>query len=138
MTPDEESSACADPNAGRVRLPGRVEAFGYATSAATIAAIARPVSWRATRALLAAGIGLGVAPAAAIIPPHVPWALGALVGGAVVARRRATERYTLRALEAACPRCAGPLTTEPGRLMASRALHCTGCGLDSILHVGNG
>lgn len=124
--------------AARVRLQGRVEAFGFPTSVASIDAIARPASWRATRALLAAGIGLGVAPVAAIIPPHIPWALGALIGGAVVARRRATERHTLRSLDAKCPRCGSALSTEPGRLTATRALQCAACGLDSIMHVANG
>jgi hypothetical protein len=112
-----------------------VEVFGFAPTVAEIEAIARPVSWRATRALLAAGIGLGAAPVVAIVPPHLPWALGSLIGGAVIARKRATERYTLRSLDAKCPRCGEPLSTGPGRLAATRALHCDKCGLDSILHV---
>jgi hypothetical protein len=120
---------------GRVNLKGRVEAFGFASTEAGIDAIARPASWRATRALLAAGIGIGVAPVVAIVPPHIPWALGSLIGGAVFARKRATEHFTLRSLTAKCPRCAGPLSTDAGRLAATRQLHCDQCGLDSILHV---
>ncbi len=122
----------------RVNLKGRVEAFGFAPTVADIDAIARPASWRATRALLAAGIGLGAAPVVAIVPPHIPWALGSLIGGAVIARKRATEHFTLRSLDAKCPRCGEPLSTEPGRLAGTRALHCDKCGLDSILHVGDG
>jgi hypothetical protein len=120
---------------GRVNLKGRVEAFGFTTTEAEIDAIARPASWRATRALLAAGIGLGAAPVVAIVPPHIPWALGSLIGGAVIARKRATEHFTLRTLAATCPRCGEPLTTEAGRLADTRSLHCDKCGLDSILHV---
>jgi len=118
-----------------VLLRGRVEAFGFAPTEAEIDAIARPVSWRATRALLAAGIGLGAAPVVALVPPHIPWALGSLIGGAVIARKRATEHYTLSAFAGKCPRCGEPLATETGRLTGTRALHCDPCGLDSILHV---
>jgi len=120
---------------GRVRLKGRVEAFGFETTDAEIDAIARPASWRATRALLAAGIGLGVAPVVAFVPPHIPWALGSLIGGAVVARKRATEHFTLRSLDAKCPRCGERLDTETGRLAGTRSLQCGKCGRDSILHV---
>lgn len=128
---------------GPVRLKGRVEAFGFTTTNAEIDAIARPASWRATRALLAAGIGLGAAPVVALVPPHIPWVLGSLIGGAVIARKRATEHFTLRSLDAKCPRCGEPLTTETGRLAGTRQLQCARCGLDSILHVetagsGNG
>lgn len=122
----------------RVNLKGRVEAFGFAPTEANIDAIARPVSWRATRALLAAGIGLGAAPVVAIVPPHIPWALGSLIGGAVIARKRATEHFTLRSLDAKCPRCGEPLSTEAGRLTGTRALQCGKCGLDSILHLVDG
>ena len=124
-----------DEPSGRVRLTGRVEAFGFTTTDASIDAIARSASWRAMRALLAAGIGLGAAPVVAIVPPHIPWALGSIVGGAVIAQRRATEHYTLRTIEATCPRCGAALSTESGRIAGTRQLHCDGCGLDSILHV---
>lgn len=126
----------AGPNIGEnVQLTGQVEAFGFAPTEATIDAISRPASWRVTRALLALGIGIGVAPVAAIVPPHIPWAAGSVIAGAIIARRRATEHFTLRTFTAACPRCAGWLSTEPGRLAATRSLQCKGCGLDSILHV---
>lgn len=111
-----------------VELSGRLEAFGHAPSPVTLHAIARPVSWRATRALLAAGIGLGIAPVVALVPPHIPWVLGSLIGGGVIAQRRWTEHYTLRRLDAKCPCCDAIVGSEPGRLTRSRAVQCPSCG----------
>jgi len=118
-----------------VELSGRLEAFGLAPSPVTLHAIARPVSWRATRALLAAGIGLGIAPVVALVPPHVPWVLGSLIGGGVIAQRRWTEHYTLRSMEAKCPSCGAVVGGEPGRLTASRAVQCPACGKLLMLYV---
>jgi hypothetical protein len=85
--------------------------------------------------LLAAGIGLGIAPVVALVPPHVPWVLGSLIGGGVIAQRRWTEHYTLRTLEAKCPRCDAVVGSEPGRLTPSRTVQCPSCRQLLMLHV---
>jgi len=120
---------------GRVTLDGRLEAFGFEPTAVSIDAVARPRSWRTTRALLAAGLGLGVAPVVALVPPHIPWLLGALITGGVVAQRRFTERFTLRSMLASCPRCNQPVETEAGRLTEQRTVRCDACGQDLTLTV---
>lgn len=119
----------------QVTLTGRLDAFGFQPSRVQIDAIARSNSWRMTRALLAVGIGIGIAPVAALVPPHIPWVLAALIGGTVVAGRRLTEHFTLRSMAANCPRCGEPVTTEPGRLTADRTVRCTACGQDLALTV---
>jgi hypothetical protein len=119
----------------RVQLEGRLEAFGFEPRVATIEAIARPTSWRVTRALIIAGITIGVAPVVAIAPPHFPWLIGALVTGSVLAGRRLSERYTLRSITSACPRCGTSVSMEPGRLRSEQTVRCGSCGHDSTLTV---
>ncbi len=112
-----------------------MEAFGFPTQPASIEAVARAASWRASRALLAAAVALGVAPIVALVPPHFPWLIGAVVTGGVLARRRLTERYTVLSMTAVCPRCGAPVTTGPGRLTAERTVSCGSCNQDSVLTV---
>lgn len=123
---------------GRVELEGRLEAFGFQPTRVTIDAIERTASWRMTRGLVAAGLGVGVAPVVALVPPHIPWLLGALITGGVIARRRFTEHYTLLSMEGACPRCGEAVTTDPGRLTAERTVRCGACGQDLTMTVGFG
>jgi hypothetical protein len=118
-----------------VELTGELSAFGFETRRVTIDAIARPQSWRVTRALLAGGIAIGAAPIVFVIPPHFPWLIGALVTGGVLARRRLTEHYTVVSMTGACPRCGESVSTEPGRLSGDRTVRCGSCGQDSRLSV---
>lgn len=122
-------------NGGRTELTGELSAFGFETRRATIDAIARPKSWRVTRALLAGGIAIGAAPVVALVPPHFPWLIGAVVTGGILARRRLTEHYTLVSMTGACPRCGASVSTEPGRLSGERTVRCGACGQDSSLRV---
>jgi hypothetical protein len=122
-------------NGGRVELTVTLTAFGFDPRQVTIDAIARPQSWRVTRALIAGGIALGVTPVVALIPPHFPWLIGALVTGGILARRRLTERFTLITMAGACPRCGESVSTEPGRLSGDRTVRCGACGQDSSLSV---
>lgn len=79
----------------------------------------------AARAL---GVALLLAPLAAIVPPHAPWAIGVLVAGAVFARRRWTETHTLMAVDGTCPRCGGRFDdAKPSRLRRPHPLECEGC-----------
>ena len=68
------------------------------------------MGWRARRAAIALAAGLIVAPLVALVPPHAPWALGALGIGLLTARRRWAEEHTLHFLEGACPRCGEGIT----------------------------
>ena len=105
--------------AGLCRLAsGRaVSLFGFAPSEAIAEIFVRDPFWRGSRALLFGGIGLILAPVAALVPPHAPWAIGALVMGAIMSRRKWAERHTLVTLRAACPQCEASLRlARPTRL----------------------
>jgi hypothetical protein len=117
---------------------GRLEAFGQAATTARVKVIARPPSWRATRAILSAVLGLGAAPVVFLLPPHVPWALASIGCGIFFARRFARESTTLVSLEGTCPKCTSPVLVE--RAVALRIPHelsCVAC-LQGLLLVGVG
>jgi hypothetical protein len=119
---------------------GRIEAFGFEATIARVDVIERPPSWRITRALLSALIGLGAAPVVMFVPPHVPWALGSIVLGGWFARRFAMETRTLVSLEGVCPKCGAELrVSKPIPLRRPHELSCSTClqGL-LITAVGSG
>ena len=121
---------------GRTTAPGRITAFGFASTDANVELIPRSPGWRATRALLAIAIGLGGAPVLFILPPHVPWALAAVGTGAFFARRFATEHRTLVRLDGHCPRCRADIRMEKQTpLKDPHPLSCGGCGNDVLLEV---
>ncbi len=116
--------------------PARLACFGAQPTSVRVELLERPFSWRITRALLAAGIGLGIAPLAAIIPPHIPWAGAALIGGGVIARGRWVEHYTLARIEGTCPRCQGEIEMTPGRRLKSpESITCGNCGETVLLEI---
>lgn len=124
------------PEPVRISPPARLACFGATPTDAKVEIVERPASWRTTRALLAAGIGVGVAPLAAIIPPHVPWAAAALIGGGVIARNRLREQHTLMSIRGTCPRCGGEIDQDPGkRLGANESVLCGHCGETILLEV---
>jgi hypothetical protein len=107
---------------------GRIEAFGFESTIARLDVIERTPSWRITRALLSAIIGLGAAPVVMFIPPHVPWALGSIVMGGWFARRFALEKRTLVSLEGVCPKCsAGIRMSKAVPLRGPHELSCASC-----------
>jgi hypothetical protein len=109
-------------------ITGRIEAFGFEPTIARLDVIERPPSWRITRALLSAIIGLGAAPVVMFVPPHVPWALGSIILGAWFARRFAMETRTLVSLEGVCPKCRGEIrVTSAVPLRRPHELSCATC-----------
>ena len=126
---DEASPAEAnDPSAAGILVPARITLFGFDVVRAKARIEARSTRWRARRASIALAAGLIVAPAVALVPPHAPWALGALGIGFLTARRRWAEEHTLHSLEGACPRCgAGVSLSRPVRLRHPHAISCPSC-----------
>lgn len=109
-------------------IPARLVLFGFQPTAGTAHVLYRTRSWRATRALLAAGLALGLAPLFFLIPPHVPWVLAALGTGGYLARKYWTEHYTLRSFRGACPKCrAEQVVDGPVKLRMPHVLSCMGC-----------
>lgn len=115
---------------------GRLSLFGHEPTRATVRLLRRSRRWRTIRALRVAGVGVLVAPLLALVPPHAPWALGALVGSLFLAKRRLSETRTLVGLEGPCPHCGELVTLEaPTRLRSPHPVACEVCHHEVTLHV---
>lgn len=112
--------------------------FGFPSTRALLRVRSRTASWRATGAALRISGSVVVAVLVAAVPPHAPWLIGALVVGAVLARRRWIERYTLESLEGTCPKCDEALNVRAGRLRIPHPLPCEGCHYESALRIEPG
>ncbi|MEX2466620.1 MAG: hypothetical protein WD995_06895 [Gemmatimonadota bacterium] len=106
---------------------GRAVLFGFPETEVVAEVRPRARAWRITGAARAVGVSVLLAPVAAIVPPHAPWALGVLAAGAVFGRRRWTETHTLMAVTGSCPKCSGAFSVKPGRLKRPHPLECEGC-----------
>jgi hypothetical protein len=69
-----------------------------------------------------------LAPLLFLIPPHLPWGLGALVAGLFLAYRRWTGEYVVHSFEGRCPGCDGSLTMKPDQLVQlPHTMPCYNC-----------
>ncbi len=110
-------------------VQARLAVFGFAPTAASMRVLNRSVSWRATRSLLSAGIGIGAAPALFFLPLHFPWPTASILIGLFTARSKWKEKQTLLSVEGTCPACGAAVKSEkPARLKEPHVLHCTSCG----------
>ena len=108
--------------------PTQITLFGFDPTCGTARVTPRTGQWRVIRALMAFGTALLLAPFLALVPPHAPWALGALGVGAVVARRRWLEHHSLRAIAGTCPRCGCDVSLPRAtRLRHPHPLTCESC-----------
>lgn len=128
--PSNESSPAG------VSVSARITLFGFDDVPADARVEARSVGWRARRTAIALAAGLIVAPIAGLVPPHAPWALGALGIGILTARRRWAEEHTLHFLQGACPRCGAAITlSHPSRLRHPHATSCPSCQYELAIAV---
>ena len=119
-----------------VSVPARITLFGFDDVPADARIQARSAGWRARRTAMALAAGLIVAPLVALVPPHAPWALGALGISLLTARRRWAEEHTLHSLKGACPRCGEGITlSRPTRLRRPHATSCPACQHDLVISV---
>lgn len=111
-------------------LPGHEPVVGHADLAF------RPRSERIGRGV-ASLVGFTVlALVAAIIPPHIPWALIALGAGGIVAFRNFRGVFTVQSFEGNCPRCGAKLTIEPGaKIKPPQQMDCYNCHFQPMLEV---
>ena len=121
-------SAHPSPNgAGSFTVEGEAVLFGFPTQRAVMTIRKRPFGWRAGGAARTMAIFVPIAVVVMIVPPHAPWALGALATGAILARRRWLERFTLEDVRATCPKCGAKLEVKPGRLKTPHPVNCEAC-----------
>lgn len=111
-------------------LPGHAPVAGHAELEF------RPRSERIFRGV-ASLVGFTVlAVVAAILPPHIPWALIALGAGGIVAFRNFRGVFTVRSFEGNCPRCGASLRVEPGaKIKPPHQMDCYNCHFHPILEV---
>jgi MYXO-CTERM domain-containing protein len=108
-------------------VPGQAVLFGFPPTEVEAEVIPRTRRWRLSGAVRAVLVSLVVAPVVAVVPPHAPWALGALGAGAFFGRRRWMETHTLRSIHGACPKCGQPFRARSSRLRTPHPLQCEGC-----------
>jgi hypothetical protein len=113
--------------AGRFTVQGEAVVFGFPNTPVELSVRRRAVSWRAGGAAQTLAFFVVVAPFVALVPPHAPWAIGALAAGGILARRRWGERFTLERIEGSCPKCCAPLAVKAGRLKLPHPVSCDAC-----------
>lgn len=118
---------------GRIRVEGHATLFGFPSTKAVLTIRPRPTAWRASGAAVRMGGFTLLAGVVAIVPPHAPWLIGALAGGAILARRRWIERYTLESVRGTCPKCGDELDVKAGRLKRPHPVACEGCHHETSL-----
>jgi len=113
-----------------------VSLFGHSPTSARLVLEPRSRGWRTRKAAVPLFIGLAVAPLVALLPPHAPWALVALATGAILARRKWKERYTIQDARARCPRCDAELPLAEGsRLRIPHPVTCPDCGHEPVVEI---
>ena len=119
-----------------LRFPGTLALFGFSPTPAVVEAVPRSRAWRGTRAAAFLGTGLALAPLLGVVPPHAPWALGALSFGAFFGLRKWRERFTLLSLQGLCPKCGGAVRVIRGTpLRQNLSVPCEGCHHDARLEI---
>lgn len=117
-------------------MSGTLSLFGFPSTDAEVGVLSRTSSWRRLRAGGYFTAGLVLAPVVGMVPPHAPWALGALGMGGFLGMRKLRERFTVVSFRGECPKCGGDLPLTPGiPLRVEMSVPCEGCHHDSRLSV---
>lgn len=112
---------------GRFTIEAEAVVFGFPATPVELSVRRRTVGWRAGGTARTLAVFVVVAPFVAVVPPHAPWAIGALATGVILARRRWSERFTLERVRGVCPKCGEPLAVKAGRLRLPHPVACEGC-----------
>ena len=109
-------------------VPGTLRVFGHDDTVAELHVLPRGTAWRASRAGGFIIAGLLAAPVVALLPPHVAWAMAAVLTGLFFGLRKWGERHTLLELSGPCPRCGSTIRLgSPTRLRNPWNLSCESC-----------
>lgn len=120
---------------GILNADARVVLFGFEPVPSTVGLRRRPRRWRVGGAVRIMAVAMLVAPLVGLVPPHAPWAIGALAVGGLLARRRLQERFTVVSLDARCPRCDSALEAPVGRLRDPHPVPCQSCHHEASLRL---
>lgn len=119
-------------------VPARLTLFGFDDSEATVRVRPRSRSWRVWGAARTQAVGLVLAPVVGLVPPHVPWALGALGVSFFLARRRWHHVFTVESVTGSCPKCGKAVSARSGMLRDPHPVPCDGCHHDLSLLLPEG
>lgn len=128
----------AETDAETFEVSARLTLFGFDDTSARVRLRPRSRSWRVWGAARTQAVGLLLAPAVALVPPHVPWALGALGVSFILARRRWQHRFTVEKVMGACPSCGADVEPRPGMLREPFPVSCEQCHYDLALVLPDG
>lgn len=120
---------------GALEVPARLALFGYEPTPARAVLRARSRRWRMAGAARTQALGILLAPLVGLVPPHAPWALGAVGVGFLLARRRWRHHFTLEGVVGACPRCGAPVSCRAGMLRSPHTVPCEACRHEATLEV---
>jgi hypothetical protein len=112
-------------------LEGEVTLFGFDAVPVQAGITPRSRTWRVGGALRTMAIFVVISPFVAIIPPHAVWFIGALLTGAVLARKRYIESFTITRLIGSCPKCGTALALKSQRLRIPHPVSCDDCHHES-------
>lgn len=119
-----------------VATSARLTLFGHPSVPARVELVHRPTSERLTRALLYLLVCWALTPVVALVPPHIPWILGAFGAGIYFAWTNWRGTYEVRSAEAECPGCGDTLTLKPGaRIRTPHKMPCYSCHKEPYLEI---
>lgn len=105
-----------------------VQLGGHEAVPATLQIHQRPPGTRALRSGGFLLLFLLLALVGAIIPPHIPWALGALGAGLYLGHREWHAKMRVESFEGRCPRCGSALKLGAGQdIQLPLTLTCFHC-----------
>lgn len=117
-------------------VQGTFRVFGHDDTVAELEVLPRSTAWRGTRAGGFILAGVLAAPVVALLPPHVAWAMAAVLTGLFFGLRKWSERHTLMELTGPCPRCGSTIRIEsPTRLRNPWTVTCDSCRHSATLTV---
>ena len=136
MSPNAPDPPCEEATGEHRTARGTLSLFGHEPTPAEVAYVWRSRRWRLVRAARTFAVAVVLAPLVALVPPHAPWALGALGAGAFLARQKLRERRTLLSVRGTCPRCGeGVRLDGPTRLRSPHPVPCEACHHEAGLAV---
>ena len=117
-------------------FPAALRLRAHPPTEATVTVEILSAQGRAMRGAVVMLSALVAAPVLFIIPPHLPWGLGALALGAFLAWRQWSGRYLVREFQGTCPRCGRELEIRAGtRITLPHKVTCYECHHESELEM---